>query len=69
MEKIPYALNDYVVLKKAHPCKNRGNYWQIIRMGADIKIKCMSCGNVIMMTRSNFEKNLKQNLSLEKNHS
>jgi len=39
MNKIPYQLNDYVMMKKAHPCANRGNKWQIIRMGADIKIK------------------------------
>ncbi len=65
--KIPYNLNDYVMMKKPHPCKDRGNRWQIIRMGADIKIRCLSCGNVIMLSRANFEKNLKKNLTLEEN--
>ena len=62
-----YKIDSIVIMKKQHPCGE--NLWQVTRVGADIKIKCMSCGNVIMMTRSNFEKNLKQNLSLEKNHS
>lgn len=65
--KIPYNLNDYVMMKKPHPCKDRGNRWQIIRMGADIKIRCLSCGNVIMLSRASFEKNLKKNLTLEEN--
>ena len=69
MNKIPYQLNDYVIMKKAHPCANRGNKWQIIRMGADIKIRCMSCGNVIMLSRANFEKSLKKNLTLEESNS
>ncbi len=66
MTKIPYDLNDLVVMKKAHPCKERTNIFKIVRMGADIKIKCQSCGNVIMLTRANFEKNLKHNLTQEK---
>ncbi|HCL50857.1 MAG TPA: DUF951 domain-containing protein, partial [Clostridiaceae bacterium] len=32
------------------------NNWEIIRVGADIKIKCMGCGRIIMMPRSKFEK-------------
>ena len=67
MNKIPYKLHDFVMMKKAHPCQNRGNRWQTIRMGADIKIRCMSCGNIIMLTRSHFEKNLKKNLTEEEN--
>ena len=34
-----YALNDIVMMKKQHPCGT--NRWQIIRVGADIKIQCM----------------------------
>ena len=33
-----YGLNDIVEMKKEHPC-HKSKYWQIIRMGADIKIK------------------------------
>ena len=55
-----YDLNDIVKMKKPHPCKTRANRWQIIRMGADIKIKCSGCGNIIMLSRSDFEKKLKK---------
>ena len=40
-----YKLNDIVEMKKPHPCK-KSNQWQIIRMGADIKIKCLGCGAI-----------------------
>lgn len=54
-----YDLNDIVEMKKQHPCK-KSNHWKIIRMGADIKIKCLGCGSAIMFDRSEFEKKLKR---------
>ncbi len=54
-----YDLNDIVEMKKQHPCK-KSNHWKIIRMGADIKIKCLGCGAAIMFDRSEFEKKLKR---------
>lgn len=54
-----YHLHDIVEMKKQHPCK-KSNQWEIVRMGADIKIKCLGCGAVIMFTRSAFEKRLKK---------
>ena len=38
-----YDLNDIVEMKKEHPC-HKSKYWKIIRMGADIRIKCLGCG-------------------------
>jgi hypothetical protein len=58
--KIEYNLNDVVELKKPHPCESKSTQFQITRMGADIKIKCQGCGNIMMLTRYNFEKNLKK---------
>jgi hypothetical protein len=55
-----YKLNDIVVTKKEHPCEKRCNRWQIIRMGADIKIKCLACGHVVMLSRHKFEKSIKK---------
>lgn len=52
-----YDLNDIVEMKKEHPC-HKSKHWKIIRMGADIKIKCLGCGAAIMFDRSEFEKNL-----------
>ena len=58
-----YDLHDIVEMKKPHACQT--NRWEIIRMGADIKIKCVNCGHIVMMTRREFEKKLKK--VLEKN--
>lgn len=54
-----YDLNDIVELKKDHPCK-KSKQWQIVRMGADIKIKCLGCGAVVMLPREKFNKRLKR---------
>ena len=54
-----YDLNDIVQMKKDHPCK-KSHYWKIIRMGADIKIKCEGCGSVVMMERREFERKCKK---------
>ena len=54
-----YNLNDIVELKKEHPC-HKSKYWQITRVGVDIKVKCLGCGAVIMFERTDFEKKLKR---------
>lgn len=54
-----YHLNDIVEMKKEHPCR-KSKLWKIIRMGADIKIKCLGCGAVVMFPRSEFEHKLKK---------
>lgn len=57
--KFEYGLGDKVQMKKQHPCR-KSETFHIIRMGADIKIKCDGCGSVIMMTRQEFERKLKK---------
>ncbi|AKG03343.1 hypothetical protein AAV35_000135 [Salimicrobium jeotgali] len=57
MEK-EYKLNDIVEMKKAHPCGE--NRWKIIRMGADIRIKCEGCGHSVMVPRREFNKKMKK---------
>lgn len=52
-----YKLGSVVVMKKQHPCG--ANSWEIIRVGADIKIKCLNCGRSIMIPRIEFNKKLK----------
>ena len=54
-----YDLHDIVEMKKQHPCK-KSKQWEIIRMGADIKIRCWGCDAIIMFTRRDFEKRLKK---------
>ena len=53
-----YKLGSKVMMKKSHPCGE--NEWEIVRVGADIKIKCLGCGRSIMMSRIEFNKKLKK---------
>ncbi|MCF0110734.1 MAG: DUF951 domain-containing protein [Erysipelotrichaceae bacterium] len=54
-----YKLNDIVELKKEHPC-HKSKQWVIIRMGADIRVKCLGCGTSVLLPRSVFDKKLKK---------
>ncbi|MDF2699122.1 MAG: hypothetical protein K0Q49_678 [Haloplasmataceae bacterium] len=58
MDSKEYKLNDIVMMRKEHPCG--ANKWQIIRMGADIRIKCLNCERSILMPRSEFDRKLKK---------
>ena len=49
-------------MKKEHPC-HKSKQWKIIRMGADIRVKCLGCGASVLMPRSKFEKRLKRVVS------
>ena len=50
-----YEVGDIVKLKKKHPC---GSFeWEILRVGADFRLKCTGCGNQIMIARNLVEKN------------
>lgn len=57
-----YKLGSVVVMKKQHPCGT--NEWTIIRIGADIKIKCNNCGRSIMLSRIDFNKKLKKVINI-----
>lgn len=59
-----YELNDIVVMKKKHPCGC--DEFEIVRLGADIKIKCTNCGHVIMLPRIDFNKKIKKVIRNEK---
>ena len=54
-------LGDVVRLKKKHPC---GSYdWQVVRLGADIGIKCLKCHHRVLLERSTFERRVNQLIS------
>ena len=53
-----YKLGSIVTMKKDHPCGT--NKWEIVRLGADIKIKCLFCGRCIMLPRIEFNRKLKK---------
>ena len=45
-------------MKKNHPCGS--NRWQVLRIGADFKLRCLGCGREVMGARSKFEKNVRK---------
>lgn len=53
-----YKLGSIVVMKKPHPCGT--NEWEVVRVGADIKIKCVKCSRVVLLSRLDFNKKLKR---------
>jgi len=54
---VEISLNDIVRMRKPHPC---GGYeWRVVRLGADIGIKCLTCGRRVLLPRSEFERRLK----------
>lgn len=58
-------VGDVLKLKKQHPCGSRE--WEVLRVGADFRLKCLGCGHQIMIARKLLEKNVKKSLkNLEK---
>lgn len=53
-----YQLGDVVETKKKHPCG--GNLWEIVRIGADHKIKCQKCGRVVMLPYEELVRRVKK---------
>lgn len=58
MEQNKFELGDIVQMRKPHPCG--ANEWRVIRMGADIRIKCIKCDRSVMIPRSQFERQMKK---------
>ena len=50
-------LGDVVRLKKKHPCGS--DQWQVVRLGADIKIKCLKCQHQVLLERGVFERRVR----------
>ena len=56
-------VGNVVRLRKLHPCG--GLEWEIVRIGADIGLRCLTCGHRVLLPRSKIEKRIKQILSDE----
>ena len=53
-----FDVGDVIRMKKPHPC---GSYeWEILRVGADFRLKCAGCGHQNMVSRKLVEKNTRQ---------
>jgi hypothetical protein len=55
---VPLYLDDIVVLRKAHPCG--GDTWRVVRLGADIGVRCMKCDRRVLIGRSELERDIKR---------
>jgi hypothetical protein len=50
-------LGDVIHLRKKHPC---GSYeWEVVRVGADIRLRCLKCNHIVLLKRRDFERKLK----------
>ena len=54
-ERLNYEVGDILKMKKQHPCGS--HEWDVLRMGADFRLKCEGCGHQIMIARKLVEKN------------
>jgi hypothetical protein len=58
---IDVHLGDVARLRKQHPCG--GSDWTVVRIGADIGLRCNTCQHRVLLPRSQFERRLKQMVS------
>ena len=57
-------VGDILKLKKQHPCGSKE--WEVLRVGADFRLKCLGCGHELMTPRHKAEKNIKSVIRPEK---
>ena len=61
MAPLQLDLGDRIRLRKPHPC---GSYdWVVVRLGADIGLRCEKCGRRVLLARAEVERRTKQVLS------
>jgi hypothetical protein len=53
-----FYVGDEVQMRKRHPCG--GDTWRIVRVGADIGIRCLTCERRVLLPRSEFERRIKR---------
>ena len=51
------SIGDVIRLRKTHPCG--GTDWTVVRLGADIGLKCTTGGRRILLPRSTVERRMK----------
>jgi hypothetical protein len=55
---LPLYLDDVLVLRKTHPCG--GDTWRVVRLGADIGVRCTTCARRVLIARSELERDIKR---------
>jgi hypothetical protein len=51
-------INDVYQMRKSHPCG--GDTWRVVRVGAEIGMRCTTCDRRVMLPRSTFERRIKR---------
>ncbi len=57
----PVFVGDVILTRKPHPCG--GSQWAVIRTGADVKMRCLTCGRIVMLDLESFLRRRKAVLS------
>lgn len=55
---LPLRLGDVVRLKKPHPCGE--DRWEVLRVGADVRLRCLGCGRMVLLPRSRLERRVRE---------
>ena len=51
-------VGDVLTMKKKHPCG--AERWEVLRIGADFRLRCTGCGREVMGERRKFEKQIRK---------
>jgi hypothetical protein len=57
-QQTPFAflLGDVLRLARPHPCG--GDTWRVDRIGADLGLRCATCGRHVLLARSTVERRM-----------
>ena len=58
-----FEVGDRIRMRKKHPCGS--DTWEILRVGADFRLKCEGCGHQVMVARKLVEKNCRERMEKE----
>lgn len=63
MNLIKVDLYDEVEMKKPHPCATKSHRFQVVMLGADLKLQCLGCGNIVLISRIKFNQKYKKTIN------
>ncbi len=55
---LPLRIGDVLRLKKPHPCGS--NRWEVLRVGADVRVRCLGCGRMVLVPRPRLERRVRE---------
>ncbi|OQC50396.1 MAG: hypothetical protein BWX57_00224 [Tenericutes bacterium ADurb.Bin024] len=63
MALIKVELFDEIEMKKPHPCVHHSHRFQVVMLGADLKLQCLGCGNIVLISRIKFNQKFKKHIA------